>query len=59
MDEHSRRDLLRLPLAASALAVTSQAFGQGSAKPRNVIDEFDPGNIFQADPDPVELGQEG
>ena len=45
MDKHGRRDLLSLPLTAAALAVTPQAFAQGSAKPRNVIDEFDPGNI--------------
>src|SRR6185295_19058521 len=36
---------LSLPLTAAALGVTPQAFGQGSAKPRNAIGEFDPDNI--------------
>ena len=45
MDEHSRRDLLRLPLAAGTLAVTPQSQAQGTGKTRKVIDEFDPANI--------------
>ena len=40
MDKHGRRDLLSLPLTAAALAVTPQAFAQGTAKPRNVINSL-------------------
>ena len=43
MDEHSRRDLLGLPLAAAALSPQSHA--QSTSKTRKVIDEFDPANI--------------
>jgi hypothetical protein len=48
--EHSRRDLLGLPLAAGTLAVTPQSQAQGTGKTRKVIDEFDPANIKLAHP---------
>ena len=38
----SRRDLLKLPMAAGAAAHASQPSGAAAGKPRKVIEEFDP-----------------
>src|SRR2546427_694529 len=41
----SRRDLLKLPMAAGAAAHASHPSGAAAGKPRKVIEEFDPANI--------------